>query len=441
MEHKSDDEIPVFEEEKTVRFVPSMLNDVKILETKSAETPKRRKRKKRTPRRSKSALDPRSSRGLKNEPSVEWLTTLVSRHSCNITEEQRAKERRRIERQRRERQERAAQSARRAKTLCTLSSSSRSATFTSYRSLSTRLSTPVSARRSVQIRDDLFRHEASMNSFRSVINTPELQTEEVAENVLASLDVETDISESEIDKLLRELRPKPKDDEEASSKFAMYEEYAKTVETTREGLCKFWEDCKDSFEGRICAAINRDIVRLDSHQNMGIAWNERVWWAYEMIKVANKNNLNMIRLLETIQTKLELIARDEDCPICLEPKEAKHTLTCCHKICKGCWSQWQLLQGRNAFCPLCKEKDFISAVLAAEDHPLISERLSRGPEEPQDRRSPSNSPSFDFPDGLQLPVPLLTPLVPQEPGVIGLDSVEALSNPVNIVITNLDEDE
>jgi hypothetical protein len=213
-----------------------------------------------------------------------------------------------------------------------------------------------------------------MNMLREVIATPNLQNEVVADSVMSSMEVEQDISENEIDKLLRELRYKPKDDEEASSKFAMYEEYAKTVETTRGGLCEFWEECQDSFDKRICAAINRDIVKLDSHQNMGIAWNERVWWAYEMIKVANKNNLSMIALLKTIQTKLELVAREDDCPICLEGKPDMTTLTCCHKVCVDCWDEWQLLQGRNAFCPLCKEKDFIQAVLAAEDHPLYAAR-------------------------------------------------------------------
>jgi hypothetical protein len=192
--------------------------------------------------------------------------------------------------------------------------------------------------------------------------------------VISSMEVEQDISENEIDKLLRELRYKPKDDEEASSKFAMYEEYAKTVETTRGGLCEFWEECQGSFDKRICAAINRDIVKLDSHQNMGIAWNERVWFAYDMIKQANKNNLSMISLLKTIQTKLELVAREDDCPICLEGKPDMTTLTCCHKVCVDCWDEWQVLQGRNAFCPLCKEKDFIQAVLAAEEHPLYAAR-------------------------------------------------------------------
>merc|ERR1719428_1403244 len=101
---------------------------------------------------------------------------------------------------------------------------------------------------------------------REVMASPNLQREEVAETVISSTEVEQDISENEIDKLLRELRYKPKDDEEASSKFAMYEEYAKTVETTRGGLCEFWEECQDSFDKRICAAINSDIVKLDSHQ-------------------------------------------------------------------------------------------------------------------------------------------------------------------------------
>lgn len=369
MEHHSD-------EEPRVKFAPTYTNEVRLippdLSPQNVRSTPTKKKRKRGPRRSKSTSAHRfGGRRLKNEPNPDWLATLVNRHSCNITEDMR-EERRINEKRRRERQQRAALSARRAHTLCSLSSSSRAATFTSYRSLSTRLSTPVSARRSVQIQDDLHRHEESMNLLRDVISTPNLQTQEVAETVLSSLEVDQDISENEIDKLLRELRYKPKDDEEATSKFAMYEAYAKTVETTRGGLCEFWAECQESFDKRICASINNDITKLDAHQNMGIAWNERVWWAYEMIKVANQNNLKMISLLQNIQTKLELVAREDDCPICLEPKVEKHTLTCCHKVCCECWGEWQLLQGQNAFCPLCKEKDFIQAVLAAEEHPLYS---------------------------------------------------------------------
>lgn len=54
-----------------------------------------------------------------------------------------------------------------------------------------------------------------------------------------------------------------------------------------------------------------------------------------------------------------------DCPVCLEPfagvpPEAIHLqISCSHKVCLECWSQWAQRQQNPPCCPLCRRCDVI----------------------------------------------------------------------------------
>ena len=68
-----------------------------------------------------------------------------------------------------------------------------------------------------------------------------------------------------------------------------------------------------------------------------------------MTRKLNDNTSMLERVLQDIKTKLDLIAKQEDCPICLDsmaslaPEEIK-VLGCCHKVCGECWAQWQAIK-------------------------------------------------------------------------------------------------
>ena len=77
---------------------------------------------------------------------------------------------------------------------------------------------------------------------------------------------------------------------------------------------------------------------------------------------------------ENITNKVTLAARlkQEDCPVCFEKFGAEvvpHQLGCCHSVCKECWAHWVSVQGPNAYCPLCRNHDFVAAVVGMHTAP------------------------------------------------------------------------
>ena len=84
-----------------------------------------------------------------------------------------------------------------------------------------------------------------------------------------------------------------------------------------------------------------------------------------------------IALTVDIKTKLELVAQQDDCPICLQAlnlTECK-VLGCCHKTCLDCWQQWSEIKGGADFCPLCKNEEFLTDV--CEGRALPAELFER----------------------------------------------------------------
>merc|ERR1719231_1543397 len=93
-----------------------------------------------------------------------------------------------------------------------------------------------------------------------------------------------------------------------------------------------------------------------------------------MTRQAARNNAACGRALAALRAKLELLARADadgggECPCCLEPLgggRAATTLACCHQVCDECWAQWRAARGaRGAFCPLCRNDEFVDFVLQA----------------------------------------------------------------------------
>jgi len=44
-------------------------------------------------------------------------------------------------------------------------------------------------------------------------------------------------------------------------------------------------------------------------------------------------------------------------------KDSLHRLGCCHAMCQPCWDHWKALKGAQAFCPVCRQQDFIVSVV------------------------------------------------------------------------------
>jgi len=184
------------------------------------------------------------------------------------------------------------------------------------------------------------------------------------DNVALRLDAKT------VNDTLSQLKTEPKDDEELKQKFKLYEDFLKTVELSRKAIFDFWKTSKIDFKDAPYAIkqVESDIKNIDCDDNLGIIFDERIWFVYNMFKQANINNNKLKNLLKSINTKYDLIQNfDDDCPFCLEPlQDCKDdidngviTLKCCHKACNECWKNWQELQGKRAFCPLCKHEAFL----------------------------------------------------------------------------------
>ena len=188
------------------------------------------------------------------------------------------------------------------------------------------------------------------------------------------LDTGGAVAESEMEKLMNELRKEPSDDKGRAAKFKLYETYQETIQESRKTLFKFWNDCKKEFatsgkdddeESVAVKEVNASLKRVDDPRNLGFPdMRGDVWFVYHMAVKVTKNDVMLGGVLKEIQTKLDLLSRQEDCPICLEPlDDDPNVLGCCHKTCSECWANWKLMQGNNAFCPLCKHNDFLGSVM------------------------------------------------------------------------------
>jgi len=309
--------------------------------------------------------------------SRDWLSSCKSVQQAKMTPEMKARLQRQAKRQRK-----IGKKCKRAKVYQRANDISRNAWAQGNARL---MSAPAPA---IASNDYYSKSNAQMKSVQAVYrnfdawNNDDDEEEDAMEHQLALLEEEQVVDASNnlaldigannansIHAILNQLRIEPTDNAEIERKFGLYTDLLETVETSRKALEDFWLDCKEDFsnaQGNVVSQVERDIKNIDSEDNLGIADHGHRWFVYDMTMKADQNNTMIKGVLKTIETKLELLNNnDDDCPFCLEPLAETDpiVLGCCHKACKECWEHWQELKGRNAFCPLCRQDDFLQDIV------------------------------------------------------------------------------
>lgn len=175
--------------------------------------------------------------------------------------------------------------------------------------------------------------------------------------------------------LLRDLQSEPSDDADAARRFSLYEAHAETVATVRKSLMSFWASAAAEVPaGLPKQAIEASLASIDKQENLELYIKPRHWFVYSMAKKAASNEQQLGAVLKAIMAKLEVLANEDDCPICLEPIDAESSesggcmaLGCAHKLHADCWRHWSTScaqQHKAAFCPLCRNDEFLEDVLS-----------------------------------------------------------------------------
>ena len=177
---------------------------------------------------------------------------------------------------------------------------------------------------------------------------------------------------------LRELETEPADEETCAAKFTLYEGYAKLTCDARDAVTELAAASQatltaadSAHTAQIIAADLRHLDR-DPH-NLGVVMDEPLakWFVHGMCMASVHNQRKLQRLTDGIRAKLELLASQTECPMCLEPIGAPHAkpvhvLSCAHKCCAECWGHWCAVgNGRVAHCPLCRHEEFLERVMRA----------------------------------------------------------------------------
>jgi len=197
--------------------------------------------------------------------------------------------------------------------------------------------------------------------------TLDLMGAEMGVQALVPVEALEEEGQMEMQQLLEQLREEPAEDAEVTAKFELFEEYMKTVEKMRDETFAFWDEAKADFHATAVTDITRKLRTIDSHENLGVEFHPGRWFVYDMTHKAGQNSGMIGSILAMIKSRVELLARTEDCPICMEELHAcgqePHVLSCCHKVCGECWSHWAELQGERAFCPLCRNEEFLGDLM------------------------------------------------------------------------------
>lgn len=310
----------------------------------------------------------------------EWLNAVASVQAAKMTPAAVAQIRERAQSV-----QRTASLAARSRTLertssLSLASFACSPALRGYRSVSA-VSTPASASMRQQAAlttiesMDSERAEEALDSLEASLDAQRasLAAEGLVAGVPGSMTAATAVAD-DIEGVLRELREEPADEAECTAKFGIFEGYLSTVEKVRGDTYKFWEDAKAEFGQGARVTVEAGLKKLDSHESMGLSDDafgdaSGVWFVQPMARQASRNNAALTATLASLRTKLELLNRDCDCPICLEPIDSQSpspamALPCCHRVCQPCWQGWMQARGvHNVFCPLCRHADFLEFVL------------------------------------------------------------------------------
>merc|ERR1711959_432207 len=183
----------------------------------------------------------------------------------------------------------------------------------------------------------------------------------------APVEVEEEAGQMEMSELLEQLKVEPAEEEEQQAKFVLFEKYLETVEKMRVETFDFWDEAKEEFHESGRGDVERALRRIDGHDNMAVEFYEGRWFVYDMTKKAGSNCAMIGRNLCMIKTRIELLAEQDDCPVCLEPLgecgEEPHVFSCCHKVCGECWQHWSEMHRGGAFCPMCRQEDFLGDIM------------------------------------------------------------------------------
>jgi len=177
-----------------------------------------------------------------------------------------------------------------------------------------------------------------------------------------------DVAPTSIGAWISQLKKEPASESEQACKFMLYEAYSVEVQSMRETLLEAHRDCQSFLDYGTAAAIRKEIARIDNREAMAIS-NDREWFVYHMMRVAEQNNLNMARTFESTERAIRFEGASEgpECPMCLEGYDSGQALTlgCCHQVCNKCWQHWTDVMRslkKHPFCPVCSQPDFISIV-------------------------------------------------------------------------------
>jgi len=183
----------------------------------------------------------------------------------------------------------------------------------------------------------------------------------------APIEVAEAEGQREMQELLEQLKIEPTEDQEVMAKFGLYEKYLETVEKMRGETFGFWGEVKDDFHTTGQAEVERALKKIDSAENMGVEFHPARWFVHDMTAKAGSNSAIIGRVLAMIKMKLELLERTDECPVCLDALDAcgedPHVFSCCHKVCGDCWQHWNELHNGRAFCPLCRNEEFLGDMM------------------------------------------------------------------------------
>lgn len=180
--------------------------------------------------------------------------------------------------------------------------------------------------------------------------------------------------EQTLEEALASLVTEPTDPVAVAAKFELYEGYAKLTEDARAAVLELWSGAQADLDAANATAtkqeIQRQIAGIDRADNLGIADDPRHWFVHSMCTAVRRNQCVLDGVLRGIQSKLELLSSQTECPICLDQFSVDRpptTLSCAHKACTECWTHWCAVAGgvHHAPCPLCRHQEFLRGVMRA----------------------------------------------------------------------------
>merc|ERR1719326_2805896 len=117
--------------------------------------------------------------------------------------------------------------------------------------------------------------------------------------------------------LLAQLRVEPADDAEAAAKFALYEAHAEAVATVRDALFTLWAGARADV-GDGAPVFERALRGVDARANLELDEDARFWFVFSMATAVSANEAKIARVMRELRAKLEMLAAQTECPICLE---------------------------------------------------------------------------------------------------------------------------